>query len=220
MKLLQVVSKSKYCSQVQYCIVSVYLKLAATAPLRNDPLFNDINADPHQWSVNIAGHRQQPTRKHINQFGVHAVIVCVLVWVSCQIIILWNSEKPPPHRSKWPPMPVPLIITDGRRKVSIQVWEQSSHVCKRWWDLALSLCTSCLTRLFSPVPSVFADEQPFPATCSYWNGGGFEPRWRHSAVDQRGRVSSFSYIVLFHFNIFIYHYFLPYNIPCIIFELQ
>ncbi|KAI2652916.1 Exostosin-1c [Labeo rohita] len=35
-----------------------------------------------------------------------------------QIIILWNSEKPPPHRSKWPPMPVPLIITDGRRKTS------------------------------------------------------------------------------------------------------
>ncbi|XP_047006622.1 exostosin-1c [Ictalurus punctatus] len=35
-----------------------------------------------------------------------------------QIIILWNSEKPPPHRSKWPPMPVPLVVTDGRRKTS------------------------------------------------------------------------------------------------------
>ncbi|XP_054910931.1 exostosin-1c isoform X2 [Poeciliopsis prolifica] len=35
-----------------------------------------------------------------------------------QIIILWNSEKPPPSRSKWPPMPVPLVITDGRRKTS------------------------------------------------------------------------------------------------------
>ncbi|XP_070969944.1 exostosin-1c-like isoform X1 [Oncorhynchus clarkii lewisi] len=35
-----------------------------------------------------------------------------------QIIILWNSEKPPPHRSKWPPMPVPLTVTDGRRKTS------------------------------------------------------------------------------------------------------
>ncbi|XP_043995416.1 exostosin-1c isoform X1 [Gambusia affinis] len=34
-----------------------------------------------------------------------------------QIIILWNSEKPPPSRSKWPPMPVPLVVTDGRRKV-------------------------------------------------------------------------------------------------------
>lgn len=38
--------------------------------------------------------------------------------VSPQIIILWNSEKPPPTRNKWPPMPVPLIVTDGRRKVS------------------------------------------------------------------------------------------------------
>lgn len=35
-----------------------------------------------------------------------------------QIIILWNSEKPPPSRSKWPPMPVPLIVTDGRRKTT------------------------------------------------------------------------------------------------------
>ncbi|XP_012991126.1 exostosin-1c isoform X1 [Esox lucius] len=35
-----------------------------------------------------------------------------------QIIILWNSEKPPPYRSKWPPMPVPLTVTDGRRKTS------------------------------------------------------------------------------------------------------
>ncbi|XP_051527551.1 exostosin-1c [Myxocyprinus asiaticus] len=35
-----------------------------------------------------------------------------------QIIILWNSEKSPPNRSKWPPMPVPLIVTDGRRKTS------------------------------------------------------------------------------------------------------
>ncbi|KAK5607451.1 Exostosin-1c [Crenichthys baileyi] len=35
-----------------------------------------------------------------------------------QIIILWNSEKPPPPRSKWPPMPVPLIVTDGRRKTT------------------------------------------------------------------------------------------------------
>ncbi len=108
------------------------LKVAAIAPLRNDLLFSDINVDPHQFGVNIVGHRQKPTRRHINQFGVHAVIVCVLVWVSCQIIILWNSEKPPPHRSKWPPMPVPLIITDGRRKVSIQVREQSSHVCERF----------------------------------------------------------------------------------------
>ncbi|XP_030645030.1 exostosin-1c [Chanos chanos] len=35
-----------------------------------------------------------------------------------QIIIVWNSEKPPPPRSKWPPMPVPLTVTDGRRKTS------------------------------------------------------------------------------------------------------
>uniref|UniRef100_A0A1A8IHM6 Exostoses (Multiple)-like 1 n=1 Tax=Nothobranchius kuhntae TaxID=321403 RepID=A0A1A8IHM6_NOTKU len=35
-----------------------------------------------------------------------------------QIIILWNSEKPPPSRSKWPPMPVPLVVTDGRRKTT------------------------------------------------------------------------------------------------------
>ncbi|CDQ68388.1 unnamed protein product [Oncorhynchus mykiss] len=35
-----------------------------------------------------------------------------------QIIILWNSEKPLPPRSKWPPMPVPLTVTDGRRKTS------------------------------------------------------------------------------------------------------
>uniref|UniRef100_A0A3Q2Y1Y4 Exostosin-1c-like n=1 Tax=Hippocampus comes TaxID=109280 RepID=A0A3Q2Y1Y4_HIPCM len=35
-----------------------------------------------------------------------------------QIIILWNSEKAPPSRSKWPPMPVPLTVTDGKRKVS------------------------------------------------------------------------------------------------------
>uniref|UniRef100_A0A8D3DSC6 Exostosin-1c n=1 Tax=Scophthalmus maximus TaxID=52904 RepID=A0A8D3DSC6_SCOMX len=34
------------------------------------------------------------------------------------IIILWNSEKPPPSRSKWPPMPVPLTVTDGRRKTT------------------------------------------------------------------------------------------------------
>ncbi|KAK3532048.1 hypothetical protein QTP86_003544 [Hemibagrus guttatus] len=41
-----------------------------------------------------------------------------------QIIILWNSEKPPPHRSKWPPMPVPLVVTDGKRKVNFafHVW--------------------------------------------------------------------------------------------------
>uniref|UniRef100_A0A3Q3JNV6 Exostosin GT47 domain-containing protein n=1 Tax=Monopterus albus TaxID=43700 RepID=A0A3Q3JNV6_MONAL len=35
-----------------------------------------------------------------------------------QIIILWNSEKPPPNRSKWPAMPVPLTVTDGRRKTT------------------------------------------------------------------------------------------------------
>uniref|UniRef100_A0A3Q2D6X4 Exostosin-1c-like n=1 Tax=Cyprinodon variegatus TaxID=28743 RepID=A0A3Q2D6X4_CYPVA len=35
-----------------------------------------------------------------------------------QIIILWNCEKPPPSRSKWPPMPVPLIVTEGRRKTT------------------------------------------------------------------------------------------------------
>ncbi|KAM4630664.1 exostosin-1c isoform 1-T2 [Polymixia lowei] len=35
-----------------------------------------------------------------------------------QIIILWNSEKPPPHRGKWPPTPVPLTVTDGRRKTT------------------------------------------------------------------------------------------------------
>ncbi|KAG9355576.1 hypothetical protein JZ751_000414 [Albula glossodonta] len=35
-----------------------------------------------------------------------------------QIIILWNSEKPPPPKSKWPPMPVPLTVTDGRRKTT------------------------------------------------------------------------------------------------------
>lgn len=36
-----------------------------------------------------------------------------------KIIILWNSEKAPPSRSKWPPMPVPLTVTDGKRKVSV-----------------------------------------------------------------------------------------------------
>ncbi|XP_011479447.1 exostosin-1c [Oryzias latipes] len=35
-----------------------------------------------------------------------------------QIIIVWNSEKPQPSRSKWPPMPVPLTVTDGRRKTT------------------------------------------------------------------------------------------------------
>ncbi|XP_023687908.2 exostosin-1c [Paramormyrops kingsleyae] len=35
-----------------------------------------------------------------------------------QIIILWNCEKPPPPRSKWPPMPVPLTVMDGRRKTT------------------------------------------------------------------------------------------------------
>ncbi|XP_019729223.1 exostosin-1c [Hippocampus comes] len=35
-----------------------------------------------------------------------------------QIIILWNSEKAPPSRSKWPPMPVPLTVTDGKRKTT------------------------------------------------------------------------------------------------------
>ncbi|CAM4630646.1 unnamed protein product [Leuciscus chuanchicus] len=41
-----------------------------------------------------------------------------------QIIILWNSEKSLPQRSKWPPMPVPLIVTDGRRKINFafHVW--------------------------------------------------------------------------------------------------
>ncbi|KAI3358752.1 hypothetical protein L3Q82_015155 [Scortum barcoo] len=29
-----------------------------------------------------------------------------------------RSEKPPPSRSKWPPMPVPLTVTDGRRKTT------------------------------------------------------------------------------------------------------
>nr|XP_006631498.1 PREDICTED: exostosin-1c-like [Lepisosteus oculatus] len=35
-----------------------------------------------------------------------------------QIIILWNCEKPPPPRSKWPQTPVPLTIVDGKKKVS------------------------------------------------------------------------------------------------------
>lgn len=49
-----------------------------------------------------------------------------------QIIIVWNSEKPPPHRSKWPPMPVPLVVTDGRRKVSVTTWgyRQTVAICK------------------------------------------------------------------------------------------
>ncbi|XP_012693106.2 exostosin-1c [Clupea harengus] len=43
-----------------------------------------------------------------------------------QIIIIWNSEKPPPHRSKWPPMPVPLIVTDGRKKTTSRFLPQAA----------------------------------------------------------------------------------------------
>ncbi|MGH0125446.1 UNVERIFIED_CONTAM: hypothetical protein FKN15_031944 [Acipenser sinensis] len=35
-----------------------------------------------------------------------------------QIIILWNSEKPAPPRSRWPETPVPLSIVEGKRKIS------------------------------------------------------------------------------------------------------
>ncbi|MBN3271352.1 EXT1C protein, partial [Polyodon spathula] len=35
-----------------------------------------------------------------------------------QIIIVWNSEKPTPPRSRWPETPVPLSIVEGKRKTS------------------------------------------------------------------------------------------------------
>lgn len=46
-----------------------------------------------------------------------------------QIIILWNSEKPQPSRSKWPPMPVPLTVSDGRRKVRNQADSRHKRHC-------------------------------------------------------------------------------------------
>lgn len=64
-----------------------------------------------------------------------------------QIIILWNSEKPPPNRNKWPPMPVPLIVTDGRRKVRSDTSNSSDGWVTAWQTVAQSLylsLTPCL----------------------------------------------------------------------------
>lgn len=59
-----------------------------------------------------------------------------------QIIILWNSEKPPPNRNKWPPMPVPLIVTDGRRKVRSDTSNSSDAWVTAWQTVAQSLYLS------------------------------------------------------------------------------
>lgn len=59
-----------------------------------------------------------------------------------QIIILWNSEKPPPNRSKWPPMPVPLIVTDGRRKVRSDTSNSSDAWVTAWQTVAQCLYLS------------------------------------------------------------------------------
>lgn len=70
-----------------------------------------------------------------------------------QIIILWNSEKPPPSRSKWPPMPVPLTVTDGRRKVRAGVSASySSQTPTRTSELQRWHSSSLLVYLS---PSVF-----------------------------------------------------------------
>lgn len=79
---------------------------------------------------------------------VHLICVCEM-WNSLhllpQIIILWNSEKPPPNRSKWPPMPVPLTVTDGRRKVSANTTHTvpcSDVWVTVWQTVSRSVCLS------------------------------------------------------------------------------
>lgn len=71
--------------------------------------------------------------------------VCVLWNASLlllQIIILWNSEKPPPSRSKWPPMPVPLTVTDGRRKVRSSATHSSHWRLLRRLSDSKTICQS------------------------------------------------------------------------------
>lgn len=110
MKLLQVVSKSKYCSQVTQHVLwenltglnqfTSWNRIFIGAQSRS-PLIN-FDADFKLTSTTPAGDWLFLCSGKIRLF---------------QIIILWNSEKPQPSRSKWPPMPVPLTVTDGRRKV-------------------------------------------------------------------------------------------------------
>lgn len=73
-----------------------------------------------QVQILLAGKKQTSKKKGSLDLanGTKIENLTILAVVSPQIIILWNSEKPPPNRNKWPPMPVPLIVTDGRRKVS------------------------------------------------------------------------------------------------------
>lgn len=74
-----------------------------------------------QVKILLAGEKGRVGKKNVSiSFGANQIEpnLMSLLAVSPQIIILWNSEKPPPNRNKWPPMPVPLIVTDGRRKVS------------------------------------------------------------------------------------------------------
>lgn len=144
-----------------------------------------------------------------------AVLATTLDWCvfcnipSLQIIILWNSEKPQPSRSKWPPMPVPLTVTDGRRKVrnqpvclwsSVMSWSYlsdvfaarnvpfSSRLKNLLWFSRLSVrkldCHALICNSHLSLP----DHQSVSTSRCHRNRGGAEPGRGHGPVDQRGEL--------------------------------
>ncbi|KAJ3608957.1 hypothetical protein NHX12_023485, partial [Muraenolepis orangiensis] len=97
-----------------------------TLEIIKDRVFSHVSRNKYMWNSLPGGLLVLPEYStHLAHFPFYFLRVspgqeftAVIQAVSPLIIILWNSEKAPPPRSKWPPMPVPLTVTDGRRKTT------------------------------------------------------------------------------------------------------
>lgn len=115
------------------------------------------------------------------QWSKHDAKTSATLVVSPQIIILWNSEKPPPNRNKWPPMPVPLIVTDGRRKVSAS--DIVTNCRALLWSSVICSADGPWRRNLTVLVAL-ADHQPVPTSRRHRDGSGAEPGRGHGPADQ------------------------------------
>ena len=46
------------------------------------------------------------------------IVYCIFLFLSNQIVVLWNVDRPLPPKGKWPSISAPLTVIEGDSKVS------------------------------------------------------------------------------------------------------
>lgn len=78
----------------------------------------------------------------------------------CQIIVLWNCDKPLPAKHRWPATSVPVIVIEGESKVNLHSFSRAVFVFPSYQMKCLVMtndgwCIDLLLPWFCALPWIF-----------------------------------------------------------------